>query len=392
MKKKFTVAVFITKRENQFAGVSLLGRTAYEHLKYGLKENEFLSVAEVENPNGADYTDGASYKAKDTDGAKDAASANRNGSGIADINYNADNAAETACGADYIVRLYSDMPLVTGEGLFAVVNSMNARGIDSLRLGEAHIFKRNRGGAERGMRGADDNFLSLDDGFSLVKALGLLRRRVLAGLIAGGVMLYDIDTVSIDCRAVIKKGAVIHPFNVIRGECVIGDGARIESGCIIENAEIGDNTVVCQSNLFDCRVGKNCAVGPFATLRAGADIGDGCRIGDFVEIKKSTVGDGVKVAHLAYIGDAEVGEASNIGCGTVFANYNGKIKQKTTVGKNVFVGANANLVAPLTIGDNSFIAAGSTITQNIPENAFSIAREKQVVKKDYAKKYRGIHS
>jgi bifunctional UDP-N-acetylglucosamine pyrophosphorylase/glucosamine-1-phosphate N-acetyltransferase len=120
-------------------------------------------------------------------------------------------------------------------------------------------------------------------------------------------------------------------------------------------------------------------------LRAGAAIGNNCRIGDYVEIKKSVLRDNVKAAHLAYIGDAEVGSQTNIGCGTVFANYNGKIKQKTIVGEGAFIGANANLVAPLIIGDNAFVAAGSTVTENIPKNALAIARKRQIIKENYRK-------
>jgi bifunctional UDP-N-acetylglucosamine pyrophosphorylase/glucosamine-1-phosphate N-acetyltransferase len=158
--------------------------------------------------------------------------------------------------------------------------------------------------------------------------------------------------------------------------CSVGPFSTLRNG-----VKIGDENAVIQSNLSECNIADRCSVGPFSTLRNGADIGNDCRVGDYVEIKKSVLRDGVKAAHLAYIGDAEIGKKTNVGCGTVFANYNGKIKRKTVVGENVFIGANANLVAPLSVGDNSFIAAGSTITENIPENSFAIAREKQITKK-----------
>jgi bifunctional N-acetylglucosamine-1-phosphate-uridyltransferase/glucosamine-1-phosphate-acetyltransferase GlmU-like protein len=199
-----------------------------------------------------------------------------------------------------------------------------------------------------------------------------------------------------DCN--IADKCKIGPFSILRenahigdentviqsnlSDCNIADKCKIGPFSILrENANIGDENTVIQSNLSDCNIARHCSVGPFATLRGGANIGSGCRIGDYVEIKKSVLKDGVKAAHLAYIGDAEIGKKTNIGCGTVFANYNGKIKQKTVVGENVFIGANTNLVAPLSVGGNSFIAAGSTITENIPENSFAIARERQITKK-----------
>ena len=128
----------------------------------------------------------------------------------------------------------------------------------------------------------------------------------------------------------------------------------------------------------DAKVGKECYVGDFAVIEAGAVIGDGCRVGDYVEVKNSILRDGVKAAHLAYIGDAEVGEGTNIGCGTVFANYDGKFKHRTEVGKNVFVGCNANLIAPIKVGDGAFIAGGSTVTDDVPAGEICFGRARQV--------------
>ena len=121
------------------------------------------------------------------------------------------------------------------------------------------------------------------------------------------------------------------------------------------------------------------SVGPYARLR-GADVGEGCRIGDFVEVKASKLGGGVKAAHLAYIGDASVGEGTNIGCGSVFCNFDGKSKHSTRVGKNCFIGANANLVAPISVGDGAFIAAGTTLTEDVADNTFTVGRVRQNTK------------
>ena len=152
----------------------------------------------------------------------------------------------------------------------------------------------------------------------------------------------------------------------------------IENSTIIDS-EIEEGASVTCSHLYHSKVGKNTTVGPFARLR-DADIRDNCRIGDFVEIKNSQLNNGVKCAHLAYVGDAKVGDNTNIGCGSVFCNYDGKLKHHTEVGKNVFIGANVNLVAPLSIGDNTYIAAGTTVTKDVTDNGFVIGRVRQEIK------------
>jgi len=134
----------------------------------------------------------------------------------------------------------------------------------------------------------------------------------------------------------------------------------------------------------EAKIGKGTRIGPGVVLRGECVIGENCRITNFVEIKKSTIGDGTKISHMSYIGDATVGSNCNIGCGVVFCNYNGKIKQRTIIGDNVFVGSNSNLVAPITIGDNAYIAAGSTITEDVPAKALGIGRARQVVKMGWA--------
>ncbi len=185
----------------------------------------------------------------------------------------------------------------------------------------------------------------------------------------------------------VGKNVVIEPFAVIRGNSVLGDGCVIGSFSYLENAEIGAGTVVKSSRICDSTVGKNCSVGPNAHLRNGAHIGDNCRIGNFVEVKNSTLCDNVKASHLAYVGDATVGEHTNIGCGVIFVNYDGKTKHRTTVGKNCFIGCNSNLVAPLSIGEGCFVACGTTVDKDMPDGAFSIGRSYLTVKENRAKKY-----
>ena len=179
---------------------------------------------------------------------------------------------------------------------------------------------------------------------------------------------------------IVKKGAKIYPFVGLYGKTEIGEDAVIKSFSVLEDTSVGARTAVSYTYATGAAIGSDCTVGPFTTLRKGADIGNGCRIGDYVEIKNSRLKDGVKAAHLAYVGDAEVGEGTNIGCGTVFANYDGKTKHRTEVGKNAFIGCNANLIAPLKIGDGAFIAGGSTVTDDVPDGAICFGRARQANK------------
>jgi bifunctional UDP-N-acetylglucosamine pyrophosphorylase/glucosamine-1-phosphate N-acetyltransferase len=186
--------------------------------------------------------------------------------------------------------------------------------------------------------------------------------------------------VYIDPEVVIEEGAVICPMTVLKGNTKICRGAVVYPFCDLTDTVVGENTEIRSTYSAGAVIGKNCTVGPFACLRKGAVIGDGCRVGDFVEIKNSVLGEGVKCAHLAYIGDSTVGAETNVGCGAVFANYNGKKKRGVTVGKKVFIGCNSNLVAPVTIGDGAYIAAGSTVTEDVPPETLCIARARQVLK------------
>ena len=197
--------------------------------------------------------------------------------------------------------------------------------------------------------------------------------------ISQGVTIISPETTFIEEGVQIGEGSVIYPFNVIRGKTKIGKRVTIYSYCDLTDTIIGDGSDVRFSYSMQAEIGENATIGPFATLRKGAKIGNGCRIGDYVEIKNSVLGDGVKAAHLSYVGDATIGAKTNVGCGTVFANYNGKVKRKTEVGEGVFIGCNANLIAPLKIGDNSYIAGGATITEDVPKDKFVIARVCQKV-------------
>ncbi len=185
----------------------------------------------------------------------------------------------------------------------------------------------------------------------------------------------------------VGKNVTVEPYAVVKGNTVLGDGCVVGSFSYLDNAEVGANTQVKASRITDSVVGANCTVGPNAHLRDGTVVEEGCRIGNFVEVKHSVLHCGVKAAHLSYVGDAEVGARTNIGCGVVFVNFDGKTKNRTTVGEDCFVGCNANLVAPLTLGNSCFVACGTTVDKDMPDGAFGIGRSYLTVKERRAAKY-----
>lgn len=194
-------------------------------------------------------------------------------------------------------------------------------------------------------------------------------------------------TVYISKEAVIGNNVVIYGNNRIEGNTVIGDNSVIKPSCYIVDSVIGDNCEISCSHLEKAVVKDNCNVGPFARLRPNAVIMDNAKIGNFVEVKNAVIGKNTKVSHLAYVGDAEIGEGCNIGCGVIFVNYNGKIKQKTFVGDNCFIGSNCNVIAPVKINSDSYICAGTTITDDVNTDDFVIGRVRQQVKHNLAHKY-----
>ncbi len=185
----------------------------------------------------------------------------------------------------------------------------------------------------------------------------------------------------------VGRNVTIEPFAVVRGNTVLEDGCVVGSFSYLVNAHIGACTQVRASRICDSVVGAHCTVGPNAHLRENTVVGDNCRIGNFVEVKHSTLHNGVKAAHLSYIGDAEVGERTNIGCGVIFVNFDGRTKHRTTVGEDCFVGCNANLVAPLHVGKSCFVACGTTVDKDMPDGAFCIGRSYLTVKEGRAHKY-----
>ena len=199
--------------------------------------------------------------------------------------------------------------------------------------------------------------------------------------------IIDKKSVFIDKTVKIGKNVVIYENNRIEGDTVIGDGAVIMPNCYIKNCKIGNGSTFNYSQAEDATVGANVSVGPFARLRPKADVRDNAKIGNFVEIKNAVIGEGTKVSHLAYVGDAEVGKNCNIGCGAIFVNYNGRTKSRTTVGDNCFIGSNCNIIAPVKIASDSYICAGTTITDDVSSDDFVIGRVRQEVKAGRAHEY-----
>lgn len=220
----------------------------------------------------------------------------------------------------------------------------------------------------------------------LAEAEAILRKRINHFHMENGVTLIDPLSTYIGADVVIGNDTIIYPNNILEGKTMIGKGVLLHPNNRIEDSVIDDEVTIASSVILSSKVGRKTTVGPFAYIRPDSVIGEKVKVGDFVEIKKSTIGNGTKISHLTYIGDAEVGEHVNFGCGTVVVNYDGKNKYKTVVEDNAFIGCNTNLVAPVTVGEGAFTAAGSTITDNVPKESLGIARAKQVNKEGWVQK------
>lgn len=203
-----------------------------------------------------------------------------------------------------------------------------------------------------------------------------------------GVRFLDLDTAYIDPTVKIGAGTLILPGTILRGSTVIGENCEIGPNSMIRDCEIGHDTVVNASQLNESTVGSHTNVGPFAYLRPNSHVGDEVKVGDFVEVKNSTVGNGTKISHLTYVGDSDVGEHVNFGCGTVTVNYDGNQKYRTTIGDHCFLGCNTNLVAPVTVENGAFTAAGTTVTGRVPADALAIGRARQENKEGWARRHR----
>jgi bifunctional UDP-N-acetylglucosamine pyrophosphorylase/glucosamine-1-phosphate N-acetyltransferase len=251
----------------------------------------------------------------------------------------------------------------------------------------AEILARH-GHAVRPMHVGDaTELLGINTRVELADADRILRDRKNLELMLGGVTIERPETVTIDARVQAGTDTIIEPFARLLGATHIGEDCRIGAGAILENAILGDFVHIAPYTLIkDSRVDSGAEVGPFARLRMDAHVGHDARVGNFVELKKTHLGDGAKSQHLAYLGDAEIGARTNIGAGTITCNYDGEKKHRTTIGADAFVGSNSTLVAPIEIGERSYIAAGSVITDPVPADALALGRARQVLKPGWKKR------
>ncbi|MCP4501071.1 MAG: UDP-N-acetylglucosamine diphosphorylase/glucosamine-1-phosphate N-acetyltransferase [Deltaproteobacteria bacterium] len=234
-----------------------------------------------------------------------------------------------------------------------------------------------------------EDILGVNDRAQLQEAAAILQERLVHGWMQVGVTLDKPDSVHIEATVHLDENVRLGPNVVLRGDTRIASGVHIDVGCVLDDTDVSPGAkllpyTVCESAV----IGENATVGPFARLRPETVLEKGSKVGNFVEMKKSTLGEGAKANHLAYIGDATVGKGANIGAGTITCNYDGHAKHQTILGDGAFIGSNSTLVAPVTIEDGAYVAAGSVVSKNVPENALAITRAKQENKEGSAERIR----
>ena len=226
----------------------------------------------------------------------------------------------------------------------------------------------------------EQEILGINDRLQLAAAAEILQTRIKSGWMAAGVTLIDPHSITIDDTVQIEPDVIIEPQTHLRGQTVIATGSQIGPGSLVENSQIGEDVTIRYSVITDSTVQAKTSIGPYAHLRGHVAVGQGCRVGNFVELKNSTLGDRTNVAHLSYLGDTIAGTQVNVGAGTITANYDGVKKHRTVIGDRTKTGSNSVLVAPITIGSDVNIAAGSTITEDVPDRCLVIARARQILK------------
>ena len=292
--------------------------------------------------------------------------------------------------ADEEIRKISEV----NSGLYIVKTDFlldNLREIDSdNKAGEFYltdIFKDNRR-VQAVLFDDPESFMGVNDVKQLEEAGLFLNFEKIDLLRNEGVRFIDSTTCYVDWDCSIGPDSVIHPNVIIRGRSRVDKNVVVESGCILTNSIVEEGGQLRPySVLEEAHVGKNAMIGPFARLRPGADIGQESKVGNFVEIKKAVLDKGVKVSHLSYIGDAHIGENTNLGCGFITCNYDGANKNFTDIGENCFIGSDSQMIAPLKIEDDCYVGSGSTINKDLPKGSFAVSRSKQVTYKGMARKF-----
>ena len=210
--------------------------------------------------------------------------------------------------------------------------------------------------------------------------------RTRRSLAEAGVLMMDPSAVYVEETVTVGEGTLLLPGTILRGNTVIGKNCEIGPNTMLVDCTVGDDCTVNTAQCFESSIGEHCEIGPYTHLRAHSVVEAGSKIGAFVQLKNCNLGKGTKMAHLTYVGDADVGDDCNFGCGTVTCNYDGKSKFRTTIGSHCFLGCNTNLVAPVTLGDGAYTAAGSTITEDVPPANLAIGRARQVNKDSWKDK------
>lgn len=225
--------------------------------------------------------------------------------------------------------------------------------------------------------------LGVNDRVALAEASTKMKKRINEMHMRNGVTLLDPDNTYIESTVVIGSDTIVEPGVVLKGNTVIGEDCFIGTNSEIRDSKIGNRVRVTSSNIEEATMADDSNIGPYSHLRPNSIVGEKVHIGNFVEIKNANLGKDTKVGHLTYVGDADLGENINVGCGTVFVNYDGQNKHRATIGDNSFIGCNVNVIAPVNVGKNAFLAAGSTITKDVPAEALGIARSRQENKDGY---------
>jgi len=228
-----------------------------------------------------------------------------------------------------------------------------------------------------------DEINGINDRLQLAQCEAVLQQRLREHWMREGVTFTDPASCTLSDATRFGRDVVVEPQCHFRGAVTIGEGCSIGPGCLLQDASLGDRVEIVQSVVREATVAADCAIGPFAHLRPGAELGAGCRVGNFVEVKKSSLAAGCKVNHLSYIGDADLGENVNVGAGTITANYDGVNKHRTVIGAGSKTGANSVLVAPINLGANVTVGAGSTLTRDVPSGALALGRARQLVREDW---------
>ncbi len=222
-----------------------------------------------------------------------------------------------------------------------------------------------------------EDIMAVNSRVQLAEVQKIMNRRILEKHMENGVTIVNTDNTYIEEEVIIGQDTIIEPGVMLKGKTIIGEEVFLTGNTVIVNSEIADRVTVENSTIKDSIVGEESKIGPYAYLRPKSTIGKRVKIGDFVEVKNSVIGDDSKAAHLAYIGDADIGKDVNIGCGVIFVNYDGVNKHRSTIKDHAFIGSNSNLVAPIVVEEYGYIACGSNITKQVPKGALAIERGEQ---------------